>query len=170
MKMRVQILCQTARSFSAALLCLAFVSHGATTPTSATSKAAGGSPATPAATPAESEIPQSVFIVPTSPSEGRDPFFPRTIRLFAGTRTTSNTKTNQPSLVVELALKGISGTRERPLAIINNQTFAPGEENDVVTGTRRVRIRCLEINVPAETVIIQIGNERRELRLLKQGK
>ena len=167
MKLRVQILCQAARLFSAALLCLAFVSHGATTPTNATSKAAGGSPATPAATPAESEIPQSVFIVPTSPSEGRDPFFPRTIRLFAGTRPASNinVRTNPPSFAVELALKGISGTRERPLAIINNQTFAPGEEGDVVTGTRRVRIRCVEINVPAETVVIQIGNERRELRL-----
>jgi len=169
MKLRVQILCQTARLFSAALLCLAFVSHGATTPTNATSKAAGGSPATPAATPAESEIPQSVFIVPTSPSEGRDPFFPRTMRLPSGSRTASSVTTNPPSFVVELALKGISGTRERPLAIINNQTFSAGEENDVVIGARRVRIRCVEINVPAETVIIQIGNERRELRL-KQNK
>ncbi|HEU0037913.1 MAG TPA: hypothetical protein VFR76_01440 [Verrucomicrobiae bacterium] len=170
MKLRVHILCQTARPVSAALLCLALVSHGATTPTNATSTTAAGSPATPAATPLETETPQSVFIVPTSPSEGRDPFFPRSTRVFAGTRTAaSNVKTTQPSFVVELALKGISGTRERPLAIINNQTFAPGEENDVVTGTRHVRIRCVEINVPAETVIIQIGNERRELRL-RQGK
>ncbi|PYI82606.1 MAG: hypothetical protein DME26_17085 [Verrucomicrobia bacterium] len=170
MKLRVQILCRTARPISAALLCLAFVSHAATTPTNATSTTAAGSPATPAATLVETEIPQSVFVVPTSASEGRDPFFPRTTRLSAGTRIASGVKTNpQPSFVVELALKGISGTRERPLAIINNQTFAAGEENDVVTGTRRVRIRCVEINAPAETVIIQIGNERRELRL-KQNK
>ena len=165
MKLRVQILCQTARPISAALLCLAFVSRAAAPPTNVTSTTAAGSSATPAATPVETEIPQSVFVVPTSPSEGRDPFFPRTMRLFAGTRTASNPKTNQPSFVVELALKGISGTRERPLAIINNQTFAAGEENDVVSGARRVRIRCVEINVPAETVTIQIGNERRELRL-----
>jgi len=169
MKLRVQILRQTARPVSAALICLAFVSHATATPTNATSKTAAGSPATPAATPAETEIPQSVFSVPTSPSEGRDPFFPRTSRLFVETRTASNVKTNQPSFVVELALKGISGTRERPLAIINNQTFAVGEENDVVSGTRRVRIRCVEINMLAETVIVQIGSERRELRL-KQGK
>ena len=165
MKLRVHILCQTARPVSVALLCLALVSHAATTPTNATSTTPAGSPATPTATPLETEIPQSVFIVPTSPSEGRDPFFPRTSRLFAGTRTASNVRTSPPSALVELALKGISGTRERPLAIINNQTFAAGEENDVITGTRRVRIRCVEINVPAETVIIQIGNERRELRL-----
>ena len=162
MKLRVHILCQTARPVSAALLCLALVSHAATTPTNATSKTAAGSPATPAV---QTEIPQSVFIVPTSPSEGRDPFFPHTTRLFAGTQAPSNVRTSQPSFVVELALKGISGTRERPLAIINNQTFSAGEENDVVTGTRRVRIRCVEINVASETVIIQIGNERRELRL-----
>ncbi len=169
MKLRVQILCQTAGPISATLLCLALVSHAATTPTNAASTTAAGSPAAPAATPLETETPQSIFIVPTSTSEGRDPFFPRTMRLPSGSRTASNVTTNPPSFVVELALKGISGTRERPLAIINNQTFAAGEENDVVTGTRRVRIRCVEINVPAETVIIQIGNERRELRL-KQNK
>jgi hypothetical protein len=169
MKMPVQIHCQTARLVAAALLCLALVSHAATTPTNATSKPAAGPPATPAVTPLETEIPQSVFIVPTSLKEARDPFFPRTTRLFAGTQSPSNVRTSQPSAVVELTLKGISGTRERPLAIINNQTFSAGEENDVVTGTRRVRIRCLEINVAAETVIIQIGNERRELRL-RQGK
>lgn len=176
--------------YSAALLCLAFVSYAATTPTNATSKASSASPATPAATPVETEIPQAVFVVPTAPSQGRDPFFPRSTRLFAETGTGSNVKTNQPSFVVELALKGISGTRERPLAIINNQTFAVGEENDVITGTRpveelrlgpragetvlfhgpsRVRIRCVEINMSAGTVIIQVGNERRELRL-KQPK
>jgi len=165
MKLPLQILCQTARLVCAALLCLALVSHAATTPTNATPKPAAGSPATLAATPLETEIHQSVFIVPTSPREGRDPFFPHTTRLFAGTQTPSNVRTSQPSVVVELALKGISGTREHPLAIINNQTFSAGEENDVVTGTRRVRIRCVEINVPAETVIVQIGNERRELRL-----
>jgi hypothetical protein len=118
--------------------------------------------------PAETAIPQSVFIVPTSPREGRDPFFPRSIRPYGVPAT--NIKTNQkPAVAVELALKGISGTRERPLAIINNQTFAAGEENDVITGTLRVHIRCVEINAQTETVIIQVGNERRELRL-KQPK
>ena|SRR5437867_3738462 len=169
MKQRAHNFCRIAMPWSAAFLCFAAsVSYAATT-TNAHSKASSGSPATPAAAPLETEIPQSVFIIPTSASEGRDPFFPRTVRLFAGTRTASNVKTNQPSFVVELALKGISGTRERPLAIINNQTFAAGEENDVPTGTRHVRIRCVEINVLTETVIVQIGNERRELRL-KQNK
>ena len=156
----------------AALLCLALVSHAATKPTNTPpSNASNASPA-PAPAPVAAEIPQSVFIVPTSERQGRDPFFPRTTRLFASSAPTVSigvVKTNQPSVAVELVLKGISGSPERPLAIINNQTFAVGEENDVVSGARRMRIRCVEINVAAESVTIQVGNERRELRL-KQGK
>jgi hypothetical protein len=148
--------------FVAVLLCLVFSSHGGTD-TNATSKAKSASPA-PETAPAEAEIPQSVFVAPASASEGRDPFFPRTIRLF-GTATVGVRTNPQPAFVVELVLKGISGTRERPLAIINNQTFAPGEEGPIVSGGRRVQIRCVEINAQAETVTIQIGSERRELRL-----
>ena len=40
-----------------------------------------------------------------------------------------------------------------------------GDESDVIAGTRRVRIRCVEINADTGTVVVQIGNERRELRL-----
>jgi hypothetical protein len=169
MKLRVQLFWRTARPFSTGLLCLSFVAHAGMASTNATAKTSTGSPAPAAAAPVEPEIPKSVFVIPTSPSEGRDPFYPRTSRLFAGSGTGTAVKTNQPSLVAELALKGISGTRERPLAIINNQTFAAGEENDVISGSRRVRIRCLEINVSAGSVIVQMGTERRELSL-KPGK
>jgi hypothetical protein len=151
--------------FAAAFFCLALMAHGAAKQTNATAKPASASPTTPAPT----EIPRSVFVVPRSPKEGRDPFFPQSTRFSGTTVTDPKTRTNQPPVVLELALKGISGTRERPLAIINNQTFAAGEENEVITGTRRVRIRCIAINAEAETVIIEFGNERRELRL-KQRK
>jgi len=168
MKLRVHTQCRpvkTVMAFSAAFLCLAFVSHAATTPTNSSSKASKALPPVSAPTLVEPEIPQSVFVVPTSPRAGRDPFFPRTTRLFASTGTTTSVKTNPPTFALDLILKGISGTQERPLAIINNQTFAAGEENDIVSGTRRVRIRCLEINMAAETVTVQMGSERRELRL-----
>jgi hypothetical protein len=170
MKLRVRPLCPAAIPFTATLLCLALVSHAATKQTNAPAKTPSASPA-PASTPVVTEIPRSIFVVPISERQGRDPFFPRTSRLFAVAPTPSPgiVKTNQPSVAIELALKGISGTPERPLAIINNQTFAVGEENDVVSGARRMRVRCVEINVTAESVIIQIGNERRELRL-RQGK
>jgi hypothetical protein len=150
---------------AAAFLCLALVAHGAAKQTNATARPSITSSAMPAAT----EIPRSVFVLPRNPSEGRDPFFPHTSRLSGARATETKTVTNKPPAVIELALKGISGTRDRPLAIINTTTFGVGDENDVITGTRRVRVHCVGINVDTGTVIVQIGNERRELRL-KQPK
>ena len=65
----------------------------------------------------------------------------------------------------ELALMGISGTPEQPLAIINNRTFSAGEEGDVVTRAGKIRIRCVEINMSSGTVSVQVGGQSRELRL-----
>jgi hypothetical protein len=78
--------------------------------------------------------------------------------------------TNKPGpgpapIVVDLALKGFSGTDEKPLAIINTTNFEIGEESDVITKAGRMKIRCLEINRTNGTVVIQLGGERRELRL-----
>jgi len=166
MKPCSQVLTRKTALYAAAFLCLAFAAHGAAKQsTAAKQPTATGKPSTPPVAPATTEIPKSVFVVPRSPKEGCDPFFPHSTRFAGPTVANPKTRTNQPPAVVELTLKGISGTRERPLAIINNQTFAAGEENDVVTGTRRVRVRCVQINAEAETVIIEIGNERRELRL-----
>jgi len=108
-------------------------------------------------------IPQSMFVIPTKKAEGRDPFFPRSTRVYGVQVSTNKTAVVPP--VADLVLKGISGTREQPLAIINNITFTNGEENDVLTKVGRIRIRCLEINMDAGTVLVQVGGERRELRL-----
>lgn len=107
-------------------------------------------------------IPQSVFTVPKKKEEGKDPFFPASTR--AGAEI-STKPTGPAPVVAELLLKGISGTAENPLAIVNTTTFTTGEENDVITKVGRMKIRCLEINMSAGTVIIQVGGERRELRL-----
>lgn len=115
------------------------------------------------ATP-EAPAGQSVFVIPAKPPEGKDPFFPHSTRPYG---TVAPAKNGQPTVVAELTLRGISGTPEHPLAIINNYTFAAGEEREVVTGDSRVRIRCLEINMSAGAVLVQIGSERRELRLLR---
>ncbi|MCU0786739.1 MAG: hypothetical protein MUC91_00875 [Verrucomicrobia bacterium] len=45
-----------------------------------------------------------------------------------------------------LEFKGVSGTADRPLAIINNRTFAVGEEQDVTTANGKVKVMCLEID------------------------
>jgi hypothetical protein len=108
----------------------------------------------------EVEIPRSVFVIPATPEEGRDPFFPNSNRLSAGTRTT---KLAAPvPAEVSLVLNGLSGTPEHRLAIINYQTFAEGDEAEVTTRSGRVRVRCVEIK--GETVVVEVAGARRELR------
>jgi hypothetical protein len=68
-----------------------------------------------------------------------------------------------PVPVVDVHLNGISGVAGKPLAIINSRTFEIGEEGEIVSSGNRVRIRCLEIK--ADTAVIQIGPERRVLRM-----
>jgi hypothetical protein len=106
-------------------------------------------------------IPQSVFIVPTNSKEARDPFFPNSDRLFGGASTTTK-KPSTPDVVL-FVLNGLSGTADHRLAMINYRTLAEGEESEVTTSAGRLRFRLLEIKV--DSVIIEAGGERRELRL-----
>ena len=146
---------------AAALICLALTSSAAQTQTKTPAKLSGPPPAATNATPAEPEIPKSAFIIPTTPQEGKDPFYPRSLRLFTSVNVTP---TNQPTAIaVELQLKALSGPADHRLAIINNHTFEPGEEGEVVTNAGRVRIICLEIK--DDSVVVLVGGERRILRL-----
>ena len=144
---------------AALLLWLAFPSLAAQTKTN--------SPPSPAsaptnALPARLEIPKSVFLVPTTPQQGKDPFFPRSMRLFTSVVVSTNLQPT-PAVTVELKLNGISGISPRRLAIINNRTFEANEEGIVSTASGPVRIRCLEIR--ADSVLVQIGGEQRSLQL-----
>jgi len=111
----------------------------------------------------EPAVPQSTFRLPKKLAEGRNPFFPQSVS-HIGVVATS--KTNQVvAPIAELTLKGISGTPEQPLAIINNRTFTAGEEGDVPIGTNKVRVRCIEIKMSEGTVLVQVSGQSRELRL-----
>jgi len=146
---------------AAALICLALASAAAPTQTKTPAKPSGPPPAATNAAPAEPEIPKSVFIIPTTPQEGKDPFYPLSLRLFTSVTVTP---TNPPTVIaVELQLKALSGSADRRLAIINNHTFEPGEEGEVATNAGRVRIICLEIK--DDSVVVLVGGERRILRL-----
>jgi acetolactate synthase small subunit len=66
-----------------------------------------------------------------------------------------------------MVLKGLSGTKDKPLAIINNYTFAEGEEAEVRVINQLYRVKVVEIKERA--VMIQVnGTEPRELTL-RQG-
>lgn len=111
----------------------------------------------------EPPIPQAIFTQPKNSAEGKDPFYPKSDRPYGEKPVVANT--GPAPVVAEFVLRGISGTPEQPLAIINTTTFAVGETNDVLTKVGRLSIQCLEINKAAGTVLIQLGGERRQLRL-----
>jgi S1-C subfamily serine protease len=67
------------------------------------------------------------------------------------------------ALPVELRINGLSGGPGHRLVTINNNTFAAGEEGDVISNGDRVRIRCLEIRDNA--AVVQIGKEQQTLNL-----
>ena len=108
----------------------------------------------------------STFTLPETLKQGRDPFHP------TSTRVIDANKEKRPVRVVVdgpavLELKGISGTPSRPLALINNQTFAEGDKQKVnLPGGGRVEVLCLEID--GRKVRIQAQGRTREL-MLRQG-
>ena len=63
---------------------------------------------------------QSVFAMPDSPKEGRDPFFPNSMRPYVEAHQVNN---SQPELS-SLQLEGISRSGSRVFAVINGDTFA----------------------------------------------
>jgi len=64
-----------------------------------------------------------------------------------------------------LALKGILWSKTRPLALINNHTFAANEEGNVRLGQSNVLIRCVAIH--EDSVVVQVvgSGEPQTLRL-----
>ena len=139
----------------APLFCLAFPCSATQTKTKPSTAAA---PVRTNALPAQVEIPKSVFVIPTTPQEGKDPFFPLSKRLFASPVVKTNGHPAPPA-IVELKLNGISGTADHRLAIVNNRTFEVGEEGAVPTPSGHVTIRCLEIKPDSVRVLVN-GQER----------
>ena len=64
----------------------------------------------------------------------------------------------------ELVLKGISGTKQKRFAMINNQTLGAGEVGTVRVSGKAVQIRCEEIHDQSVVVSWNRGQERRELK------
>lgn len=110
---------------------------------------------------AEIEIPQSVFVIPSQPSEGRNPFFPQSSNGFQAPPVAKLRDNNvDASLFV---LNGITSPPRRT-AMINGRTFEPGESGEVrLPNGSRALIKCLQIG--NESAVIDINGQRREVRL-----
>jgi hypothetical protein len=113
---------------------------------------AGLMPLGAAPAPAKPAMPQSVFVVPTKPEEGRDPFFPNSTRPY----DTNPAKPVTGPSVTDLVFRGIMSDGKHPLAIINDQPFEIGDVGDVLTKNgQRLTIHCLNINVKSNTVTVE---------------
>jgi hypothetical protein len=104
-------------------------------------------------------VPQSVFVTPSQPSEGRNPFFPQsTIRVVVAKVSKENPIEN-----FTFVLNGITSPPRRT-AMINGRTFEPGEEGEVkLAAGGKMLIKCEDIK--SDSAVITVGGQRRELRL-----
>jgi hypothetical protein len=102
---------------------------------------------------------RSVFVIPSNPQEGRDPFFPASTRPYQRAQTVAHPHVAD---ITSLVLKGISGPPDHRLAIINSHTFAVGDEQDLVTSQGRLRVHCVEIK--SDTVVVEFAGESHELK------
>jgi hypothetical protein len=102
-----------------------------------------------AAPPIQTAPPKSVFVLPDSPKEGRDPFFPNSIRPYQGRPAPNGSLLELPTL----KLQGVSRSRGHIFAIINNVTFGVGDETDVKTPTGKISVRCVQIKTDSAVVV-----------------
>ena len=113
--------------------------------------------ATPPAAPVVAE--KSVFA--DTPGFGRDPFFPNSKRRQHVATPKTIVAGELPSTIV---LKGLSGTTQKRLAVINNYTLAEGEETEIRAGGQLFRVRCVEIRERSVMVSVN-GMEPKELKM-----
>ncbi len=109
------------------------------------------------AAPTVVEIPQSAFTLPANPRDGRDPFFPDSIRPYSG----GIVRSKEPTRSVKVGLNGVSAD----FIMVNGKTIGKGEEVEVTTPGGRVKVRCLEIRLNTNSAIVEVNGERQELRL-----
>jgi hypothetical protein len=64
-----------------------------------------------------------------------------------------------------LVLKGITWNQNRPLAVINDRTFAPKEIGGIQFGRTNAVIRCISINQTSVRIQFVASGEERELKL-----
>ena len=126
------------------------LANAATAPAASASKSAEVAPAISV---------QSVFV--NNMPNGRDPFYPRSNRraVVASAAVASAASVDSSRLL----LQGLSHDSQRPIATINNRSFQPGEEGEVITTAGRMRIRCEAIGV--DSVTVSIGSQRFDLQL-----
>jgi hypothetical protein len=115
---------------------------------------------------AEPGVPKSVFV--DDVQNGKDPFFPNSTRRLEESPRIAATTNSAPissALFDQLFLKGISGTKGEPLAIINTATVGLGEVAEIKCSGQIVKVRCREIRERSVLVELVGSHEVKELKL-----
>ena len=92
---------------------------------------------------------KSVFTQPKKFSEGRDPFYPESTRVFQAVMAENSSHAVEAT---SLTVKGYYRDAQGSYVIINNHTFTVGDEGDVLTPGGRVHIKCVDV-LPSVVVI-----------------
>ena len=109
--------------------------------------------------PATVVFPKSIFV---DDPNGKDPFFPNRQRGVV-VRQPTDPAPKEPDWKA-LQLRGITGVGDQRFALINNLTFAKGEEGDVKVKNGKIKIRVLEVK--ERSVIIQIDGRTDQKELI----
>jgi len=112
-----------------------------------------------AATPREFVPVKSVFV--DDPTIGKDPFFPTSVRRVPKIASPTSAPADPQSL--PLTVKVILVGQNRKLAQINNRSFEPGEQAEVLVGSQKVKVRCLEIREKSVLLTIEGANQPKEV-------
>jgi hypothetical protein len=105
------------------------------------------------AAPTELTVPVSTFELTIKPT--KDPFFPLSTRSPVPLIVLTNVA---PALsAASFNLKGMSGSSDRRLALINNRTVAVGETAEVTTTSGKVKIHCVEIK--QQSVVLRVDSQ-----------
>ena len=100
---------------------------------------------------------KSIFILPSNPREGRDPFYPESTRPYEAAAVV----TSHVAEVTSLAVKGYSVVNGTPCVIINNHSFMAGDEGDVTVPGGRIHVRCLSIK--PTVAVVEVNGQRHDL-------
>lgn len=171
---------RTAGLWMAAFSCALLLSAGCSSnPTAGGAAPAGGNRPGPAGSSGAASLSSTNTVAQAPKSEfhtdvrfGRDPFFPGSSREVAQVQDAKALPLLP--LVSYLKLAGIRTGTKRPMALINQTPFAPGEEGKVAivvsnqlsqAEVHKLNVRCLEIR--QDSVLISIAGEPgvKELRI-----
>jgi TPR repeat protein len=81
------------------------------------------------------------------------------------THQTTQEELPPPQYLNQIVLKGIAGSNNRRLAIINGQTFEKGETGKIRIGQKFISLKCVDIQQTSVVIMVEGMNQPTEIRI-----